>query len=87
MRCQPLGICGIPGKATAKLVINTTINHFIQGKAGLIQRLLIAGIIIVLKQEPDRKGLRKFRCRTKTPVLYGRLFSSVAHKSSEHLPC
>ena len=40
MRCKPFGICGIPGKTTTKLVIDSTINHFIEGKAGMIKCFL-----------------------------------------------
>ena len=53
MRRQPFRICGIPGKTTAQLVINSAINHFIQGKTGLVQSLLDSGIIIILEKKPD----------------------------------
>ena len=66
---KPFRIGGIPGKAASKLVINSAIDHFIQGKAGLVQRFLILGIKMILKQKTDGKGLRKLGCCPKTAFL------------------
>ena len=66
MRRKPLRIGAVAGKTTTKLVVNTTIDHFIKAQQCLIKRFLLSAEMIVPEQINNGKCLWEFRRGTKT---------------------
>src|SRR6185437_14018034 len=57
---EPLLIRGVTGKAAAQLIVDAAADHLVETQTGLVQRGGMPGIVIVVQQIPDRKGLGKF---------------------------
>ena len=61
MRSQPFIIRAIAGKTAPQLVINTTLDHFIEAQQSLFQGRFIFGEMIVPQQVLYRKSLWELR--------------------------
>src|SRR6185437_1157644 len=79
MRNQPMLISRVSGKAAAQLIVEAAADHLVETQTGLVQRRRMPGVVIVVQQIPDRKGLGKFWSAAKaSPHRIGGLEEMIA---------